>query len=102
MSEHQHKQPQAPPEANVYDTSLASVTFLSEQHPRLQATTNEPSQRVGTTLLASNGNVSAEQHTICRTKQNSGWEVALDPETGRNYYVDHNTKTTQWFDPRDR
>jgi len=31
-----------------------------------------------------------------------GWEVATDGETGQLYYVDHNTKKTQWFDPRDR
>ncbi|CAG2113201.1 unnamed protein product [Medioppia subpectinata] len=31
-----------------------------------------------------------------------GWEVAVDSETGNTYYVDHNSKRTQWFDPRDR
>ena len=31
-----------------------------------------------------------------------GWEVATDSETGKCYYVDHNTKRTQWIDPRDR
>ncbi len=31
-----------------------------------------------------------------------GWEMANDSETGKCYYVDHNTKRTQWFDPRDR
>ncbi|XP_054163539.1 protein kibra-like [Oppia nitens] len=31
-----------------------------------------------------------------------GWEVASDPEMGKTYYVDHNTKRTQWLDPRDR
>ncbi|KAH9421633.1 regulation of hippo signaling [Dermatophagoides pteronyssinus] len=29
------------------------------------------------------------------------WELAIDPETGRKYFVNHNTKETQWFDPRD-
>ena len=28
-----------------------------------------------------------------------GWEMAFTP-TGRPYYVDHNTKTTSWTDPR--
>ena len=32
----------------------------------------------------------------------AGWEMTLDPETGRNFFVDHNTHTTQWWDPRDR
>lgn len=31
-----------------------------------------------------------------------GWEMAIDAETGKTFYVDHNTRTTQWFDPRDR
>eukprot|EP00038_Savillea_parva_P019258 m.26928 g.26928 ORF g.26928 m.26928 type:complete len:777 (+) comp4360_c0_seq1:277-2607(+) len=29
------------------------------------------------------------------------WEELIDPGTGRQYYVDHNTKTTSWVDPRD-
>eukprot|EP00727_Mastigamoeba_balamuthi_P010727 m51a1_g6277 hypothetical protein (1435) ;mRNA; f:187105-193505 len=28
-----------------------------------------------------------------------GWEVRIDPATGRKYYVDHNTRTTQWSPP---
>ncbi|KAI1309436.1 Protein WWC2 [Halotydeus destructor] len=31
----------------------------------------------------------------------TGWEAAQD-EMGKVFYVDHNTKKTQWFDPRDR
>lgn len=29
------------------------------------------------------------------------WEELIDAETGRQYYVDHNTETTSWVDPRD-
>ncbi|THD19313.1 putative phosphoinositide phosphatase SAC9 [Fasciola hepatica] len=29
----------------------------------------------------------------------SGWEVRLDESTGRYYFVDHNTRTTQWKHP---
>jgi len=28
-----------------------------------------------------------------------GWEVKIDPSSGRNYYVDHNTRTTHWNPP---
>lgn len=28
-----------------------------------------------------------------------GWEVRLDESTGRYYFVDHNTRTTQWKHP---
>lgn len=30
-----------------------------------------------------------------------GWEKALDLETGKHYFVNHNSRETQWFDPRD-
>lgn len=29
------------------------------------------------------------------------WEELIDAETGQRYYVDHNTRTTSWVDPRD-
>ena len=29
-----------------------------------------------------------------------GWEMRRDPTTGWNYFIDHNTKTTTWEDPR--
>jgi len=29
-----------------------------------------------------------------------GWEQRLDTQTGRVYFVDHNTRTTHWNDPR--
>ncbi|KNE73284.1 hypothetical protein, variant [Allomyces macrogynus ATCC 38327] len=29
-----------------------------------------------------------------------GWELALDERAGRLYFVDHNTLTTTWLDPR--
>jgi hypothetical protein len=39
------------------------------------------------------------------TKTNSGplpegWEERVDPRTGWTYFLNHNTKTTQWEDPR--
>ncbi|KAK5708773.1 E3 ubiquitin-protein ligase nedd4 [Elasticomyces elasticus] len=30
----------------------------------------------------------------------SGWEQRTDPATGRPYFIDHNTGTTRWEDPR--
>ncbi|CAH1251175.1 ANKK1 [Branchiostoma lanceolatum] len=29
------------------------------------------------------------------------WEMRYEPKTGRPYFVDHNTRTTTWQDPRD-
>ncbi len=31
----------------------------------------------------------------------SGWEEMIDAETGIPFFVDHNTQTTSWVDPRD-
>jgi hypothetical protein len=31
-----------------------------------------------------------------------GWEEMFDNEVGMPYFVDHNTQTTTWIDPRDR
>lgn len=30
-----------------------------------------------------------------------GWECLLDERSGKRFFVDHNTKTTTWVDPRD-
>lgn len=30
----------------------------------------------------------------------SGWEARVDKRTGKFYFLDHNTKTTSWEDPR--
>jgi len=29
-----------------------------------------------------------------------GWQMMFDGATGRHFFVDHNTKTTTWDDPR--
>jgi len=29
------------------------------------------------------------------------WEAEVDAETGQTFYIDHNTQTTSWVDPRD-
>jgi len=30
----------------------------------------------------------------------SGWQMMFDNSTGRYFFVDHNTQTTTWDDPR--
>lgn len=29
-----------------------------------------------------------------------GWEIKVDPQTGWPFFVDHNSRTTTWNDPR--
>lgn len=31
-----------------------------------------------------------------------GWEIKVDPQTGWPFFVDHNSRTTTWNDPRRR
>ena len=31
----------------------------------------------------------------------SGWDIDIDFD-GKRFFIDHNTKTTSWVDPRDR
>lgn len=40
-----------------------------------------------------------DQHTMPLPQ---GWEKAIDTESGKCYFVNHNTRQVQWFDPRDR
>ncbi|XP_001626567.3 calcium-binding protein P isoform X2 [Nematostella vectensis] len=30
----------------------------------------------------------------------NGWEMTVDPNSGRPFFIDHNTRTTTWTDPR--
>lgn len=41
----------------------------------------------------------AEEKENDEDKLPPGWEKAIDPRTGKTYYVDHNTKTTSWKHP---
>ncbi|TIA76152.1 hypothetical protein E3P91_00019 [Wallemia ichthyophaga] len=52
-------------------------------------------------VLGPNGNnLSVQQHTVSQLGPlPSGWEMRLT-STARVYFVDHNTKTTTWDDPR--
>jgi E3 ubiquitin-protein ligase NEDD4 len=78
-----------------------------DQHSRrilvddvLEATT--PSNRSETTTPPANGptQISAGSATTAGTGSlPNGWEERYTPE-GRPYYVDHNTRTTTWVDPR--
>ncbi|TIC76091.1 HECT-domain-containing protein [Wallemia mellicola] len=51
-------------------------------------------------LGPSGNNLSVQQHTVSQLGPlPSGWEMRLT-STARVYFVDHNTKTTTWDDPR--
>jgi len=39
-------------------------------------------------------------YDIDKVKLPDGWEMAVDKGTGRRYFINHNSKTTTWDDPR--
>ncbi|KAG6891038.1 hypothetical protein C0992_010700 [Termitomyces sp. T32_za158] len=61
---------------------------------RSSSTSTSTSQPAAATTAISTGNTTAGSGSLP-----NGWEERYTPE-GRPYYVDHNTRTTTWVDPR--
>ncbi|KAH0584286.1 hypothetical protein H2248_009833 [Termitomyces sp. 'cryptogamus'] len=61
---------------------------------RSSSMSGSTSQPAAATNAISNGNTTAGSGSLP-----NGWEERYTPE-GRPYYVDHNTRTTTWVDPR--
>ena len=84
-------------------TGATSSTFGNSATAAQSATTNFQSTVVATILrvMGHNGQDAALQpHTISQLGPlPSGWEIRLT-STARVYFVDHNTKSTTWDDPR--
>mmetsp|Transcript_24285 Transcript_24285/g.34071 ORF Transcript_24285/g.34071 Transcript_24285/m.34071 type:complete len:107 (+) Transcript_24285:156-476(+) len=40
------------------------------------------------------------EEQLRQTPLPTGWEMRIDQSSGKVYFVDHNTQTTTWFDPR--
>ncbi|KAF9956337.1 hypothetical protein BGZ70_009946, partial [Mortierella alpina] len=73
--------------------SLPDVTSAS---PTTAAANSGPSTTSGTSGVAP---ISLNSTTAGSGALPAGWEQRLTPE-GRPYYVDHNTRSTTWVDPR--
>lgn len=75
-----------------------STTSLDQR-----ASTTTPATATATTATASNGGgVVGAQNNMTTAGSGPlppGWEMRTNPE-GRPYFVDHNTRTTTWVDPR--
>lgn len=86
-------------------TSPASST-LSVQSPSTPATPSSPtsaSTTIGTNNTTSAANAVQMMNSGATVaglgELPAGWEQRFTPE-GRSYFVDHNTRTTTWVDPR--
>ncbi|KAJ8587990.1 HECT-domain-containing protein [Rhizopogon salebrosus TDB-379] len=72
-------------------TSTGAPTGLRN----LSTVAQSPSANVSSTVVGASGNAT----TAGSGSLPAGWEERYTPE-GRPYYVDHNTRTTTWVDPR--
>eukprot|EP01112_Ceratiomyxa_fruticulosa_P002716 TRINITY_DN1289_c0_g1_i1.p1 TRINITY_DN1289_c0_g1~~TRINITY_DN1289_c0_g1_i1.p1 ORF type:complete len:510 (+),score=103.70 TRINITY_DN1289_c0_g1_i1:187-1716(+) len=88
------------------DRRLSSVPPSKvETHSPLATPSSAPQQKTREELAAAKIQSTFRRHkTLERIKRDPrvglppGWEVKVDPK-GRTYYVDHNTRTTQWVHP---
>jgi hypothetical protein len=64
----------------------AQPGYIHQQHPHAQ-------------LSAQNAPHHAAQHAPHHQPVPPGWEKKVDPSSGRPFYVNHSTKTTQWEPP---
>jgi E3 ubiquitin-protein ligase NEDD4 len=76
-------------------------TYFVDHNTR-NTTWNDPrrqhsSNRLSTTTLGSTVQYGSSSETL--GPLTPGWEERVDPQ-GRTYFVDHNTRTTTWTDPR--
>lgn len=77
--------------------SASQATLTSSPSPRFQSqadVSTRPSTSASTVQSRSAGSTNDDQgHPLP-----AGWERRIDPQ-GRNYYVDHSTRTTTWHRP---
>ena len=86
------------------NTQLERRAHQNRMLPEDRTGANSPSQaEVPTPASANNANVVSMMATGATTAGTgelpAGWEQRFTPE-GRSYFVDHNTRTTTWVDPR--
>ncbi|KAF9227992.1 HECT-domain-containing protein [Gyrodon lividus] len=78
---------------DMVDASNAGAQ--ANAHRATSTTPQPPSSNTPSAALAANNNIT----TAGTGSLPAGWEERYTPE-GRPYYVDHNTRTTTWVDPR--
>ncbi|KAL7317774.1 hypothetical protein PS15m_004083 [Mucor circinelloides] len=86
--------------ANNSTTSLAETNRQSQSH--VAAATAASSAATTPTANNNSGGVVGVQNNMTTAGSGPlppGWEMRTNPE-GRPYFVDHNTRTTTWVDPR--
>ncbi|GAN03456.1 ubiquitin-protein ligase [Mucor ambiguus] len=86
--------------ANNSTTSLAETNRQSQSH--VAAATATSAAATTPPAISNSGGVVGVQNNMTTAGSGPlppGWEMRTNPE-GRPYFVDHNTRTTTWVDPR--
>lgn len=91
--------PSSPPAVNM---NVANNTGAPLTNPTAQASTTglTAASGTGSTPAASAGSNNFDPHSDQLGPLPAGWERRID-HLGRQYYVDHNTRTTTWNRPSD-
>ncbi|KAF9917609.1 hypothetical protein BX616_000494 [Lobosporangium transversale] len=101
MERRQHNNRGLPGERSGGNSPLPtgnSTTNLAETNSPSQTIAN-PSTSTSSSNAAGLAPISLNSTTAGSGPLPAGWEQRLTPE-GRPYYVDHNTRSTTWVDPR--
>ncbi|KAG0244214.1 hypothetical protein BGX31_009610 [Mortierella sp. GBA43] len=94
--ERQRHNNRALPDHRSGTSSPSSVSLAETSTPQQQA---PPTTAPPTTNAAGHAPISLNSTTAGSGPLPAGWEQRFTPE-GRPYYVDHNTRSTTWVDPR--
>eukprot|EP00871_Galdieria_phlegrea_P004443 jgi/Galph1/49/GphlegSOOS_G4821.1 len=86
--------------ANTFDVNLTSIAVNDESDDELDVDTVSDSRR--NSKKSHDSERTNIQHAVVLSSQPDlppGWERRFEPNLGRYYYIDHNTRTTSWYPP---
>ncbi|KAF8968432.1 hypothetical protein BGZ46_010874 [Entomortierella lignicola] len=98
LERQRHNNRALPEERSGGNSPLPSSSNVSLPEPSA-STSPAPGAAAATTNGAGHAPISLNSTTAGSGPLPAGWEQRLTPE-GRPYYVDHNTRSTTWVDPR--
>ncbi|KAJ8330447.1 hypothetical protein BDV3_003077 [Batrachochytrium dendrobatidis] len=79
--------------------SVSGTEFFAATSPREESAMSNASMSASVSAAALPTDASPQAATASLGPLPAGWEQRVTPE-GRSYFVDHNTRTTTWLDPR--
>lgn len=87
----------APPE--ITHEGHDQVTNTNDSFPNVpSSSTTTDLNRIGAVISDARRSSSSNHHSAIENPLPLGWEMAVAPN-GKNYYIDHNSRTTTWTRP---